>query len=111
MHLDQRGHLRHIFYPDAGESFGQELPCFDHDDGDVSYYENEKKAIELMFKFWEKVWARRSQWGEPKRLQILQKVLDRLESLTLSPFFSPFHKCLANLQMCVKRQTIVFFFQ
>jgi hypothetical protein len=84
------------------------LPCFDDDD-DVNYSENEKKAIEWMSNFWGKVWTCRNLWGEPKRLQILQKVFDRLESLTLSPFYLPYHKCQANLKMCVKRQPIVFF--
>ena len=46
---------------------------------------------------------------EPKSVQILQKVFDCLDSLTLSPFYSLFGKCGSNLQMCARHQQIVFF--
>jgi len=106
LHLDERGHLRHIFYRDAELSFGQTVTCFDEEKGEKRYHD---EAIENMHVFWQKVWTRRETWGVPARTKILNDVLARLERLSVSPCSSLFVKCLKDLKSCVSLQYVVFF--
>jgi len=109
LHLDERGHLRHIFYRDAESSFGQEVTCFEEKSEDKKEDECREKAVLNMNAFWNDVWNRRRIWGVPARAQILRDVLARLERLTVSSHSSPFDKCLRDLKRCVNLQCLVFF--
>jgi hypothetical protein len=110
LHLDDAGHLRHVFYRDAESSFRQIVTCFEEDsERDNGEDLCEEKAVQNMIDFWNKVWACWSLWGLPAHAQILQPVLARLERLSASSHSSPFTKCLKELQNCVNLQHVVFF--
>jgi len=110
LHLDERGHLRHIFYRDAENSFGQTVTCFDeasvNEKGEMRCQD---EAVQNMNVFWQKVWTRRQTWGVPARARILKDVLARMERLSVSPCSSLFVKCLKDLKRCVSLQYVVFF--
>jgi hypothetical protein len=106
LHLDERGHLRHIFYRDAELSFGQTVTCFDEEKRENRCHD---EAIRNMHAFWQKVWIRRETWGVPARARILNNVLARLERLSVSPCSSLFVKCLKDLKRCVSLQCVAFF--
>ncbi len=71
LHLDKRGHLRHIFYRDAESSFGQEVECFEEKSEDKKEDECREKAVQNMNAFWNDIWNRHRIWGVPARAQIL----------------------------------------
>jgi len=109
LHLDDRGHLRHIFYRDAESSFGQEVTCFEEKSENKKEDECREKAVQNVNAFWNHVWNRREIWGVPARAQILRDVLVRLERLTVLSHSSPFDKCLRDLKRCIHLQRLVFF--
>ena len=106
LHLDGGGHLRHIFYRDASQSFGQMVACFEVESEEDC---RRDEAVRNMNDFWNKVWTRRRDWGVPARSGILQDVIARLERLAGSPHSSLFGKCLQDLKKCVTLQHVVFF--
>jgi len=108
LHLDDAGHLRHIFYRDPESSFGQTVACFEDSEDDKEDL-CEEEAVQNTIAFWNRVWDRRNAWGVPTRAQILQPLLTRLERLSTSSNSSPFVRCLKELKKCVSLQYIVFF--
>jgi len=108
LHLDDAGHLRHIFYRDPESSFGQTVACFEDSEDDKEDL-CEEEAVQNTIAFWNRVWDRRNAWGVPTRARILQPLLTRLERLSTSSNSSPFVRCLKELKKCVSLQYIVFF--
>ncbi len=82
LHLDSKGHLRHLFYRDKGHSFGQEVTCFDENSDSAQEIRCKKAAVRNTFKFWNQVWNCCRIWGLPPRVNILRDVVARLECLS-----------------------------
>jgi len=109
LHLDEKGHLRHIFYRDPSESFGQTVTCFEEESENPREDLCRDEAVRNMNDFWDKVWARRGDWGVPTRTLILQDVIARLEHLVVSSCSTLYNSCLRDLKKCVALQPVVFF--
>jgi hypothetical protein len=109
LHLDDREHLRHLFYKNEESAFGQNVTCFQEESEEVRERQLEEKAVQNTINFWDKVWTHRNIWGVPARAQFLQDVMARLERLAASSHTLPFSKCLRDLQNCIRLQHVVFF--
>ena len=109
LHLDDRGHLRHLFYRDEVESFGHEVTCFEEDSENDKEVLHKIKALKSTIIFWSKVWSRRNVWGVPARAHLLQDVMARLQHFLASSPSPLVSKCLKDLQDCIHLQHVVFF--
>jgi len=109
MHLDEMGHLRHIYYRDLIESFGQVVTCFEEESENPKEAGCADEAVRNMNTFWDKVWDRRRVWGVPARASILRDVIERLERLVSSSGRTQFDICLRDLKRCILYQHVVFF--
>ena len=94
LHLDEPGHLQHIFYRDAESSFSQKVMSFKGKSEDKKEDEFREAAVQNVNAFWNNVWNHRNTWGVPACVLILQDVLAQLERLKVSCHSSPFDKCL-----------------
>jgi len=108
LHLDDRGHLRHLFYRDVDSSFGQKVTCFEEDSEDDKEDLCEKKAVQNTIDFWNKVWSCHNIWGVPARASILQDVIVQLEHLLASPCSYPLIKCLKTSKIASVIHTLSF---
>jgi len=121
--LDEKHHLRHITYYDVGNTFNEEVVCFENDNIDLNHSMKRKQqeldnkrrhqAEATMMSFWQKVWNRRSHWIE-QRKRILQPLIQHLDQLLQGlsnskqskPMTSPFQRCLRELKEIIVRHRL-----